>query len=161
MNIINLYNIILYYIMKSSIIKYQLILFLIMFLIGFFLNPMNILAYRFSDLYPSTTLVYSSLFMASNMIWAHEVVHYLAMNHINIYVVIVGIVMSITMAIILRTQLFVTDKEWMKRMIPHHSTALTTSNIRLKNSDNVNVKNLAKNIIYTQENEIDYMKAIL
>jgi hypothetical protein len=147
--------------MLSSVVKYQLILFLIMFLVAFFLNPMNILAFRLSDLYPSTTLIYSSLFMASNMIWAHEVVHYLAMNHINIYVVIIGIVMSIIMAIILRTQLFVTDKEWMKRMIPHHSTALTTSNIKLQNSDNSNVKNLARNIIYTQENEIDYMKSLL
>ena len=34
-----------------NIINYQIIQFVVMFLIGIFLNPMNVLAYRFNDLY--------------------------------------------------------------------------------------------------------------
>ena len=49
----------------------QLIQFIIMTLVGIAFNPMNILAFRFSDLYLSTTLVYGGFLMASNMIWAH------------------------------------------------------------------------------------------
>jgi hypothetical protein len=132
-----------------------------MFLIGFFFNPMNILAYRYTDLYVSTTLFYSALFMASNMIWGHELVHYFAMNHINIYVFITGIIMSIIMALVLRNQLFVTDKQWIKRMIPHHSTALTTSINILKKTDDPKIKKLATSIIKTQEEEITYMKSLI
>lgn len=142
-------------------LKYQIILFFIMFLIGFFFNPMNILAYRYTDLYVSTTLFYSALFMASNMIWGHELVHYFAMNHINIYVFITGIIMSIIIALVLRNQLFVTDKQWIKRMIPHHSTALTTSTNILKKTDDPNIKKLATSIIKTQEEEIIYMKSLI
>lgn len=142
-------------------LRYQIILFFIMFLIGFFFNPMNILAYRYTDLYVSTTLFYSALFMASNMIWGHELVHYFAMNHINIYVFITGIIMSIIMALVLRNQLFVTDKQWIKRMIPHHSTALTTSINILKKTDDPKIKKLATSIIKTQEEEITYMKSLI
>ena len=148
--------------MVSSLIKQQIIMFIVMFLVGILFNPMNVLAYRVSDLYSSLTLFYSGLLMASNMMWAHEIVHYLSRGGFNKIVFGIGIILSISISIILlRNQLFLTDNQWLRRMIGHHSTALTTSNIRLKNSDNVNVKNLAKNIIYTQENEIDYMKAIL
>ena len=45
-----------------------LINFICMFLIGILFNPMNILAYRFNDIYLSKTLIYGGLLMASNMI---------------------------------------------------------------------------------------------
>jgi hypothetical protein len=67
--------------MKTGFYKKQLIMFIIMVIIGMLFNPMNILAYRFSDLYISQTLFYGGLLMASNMIWAHEIVHYLYSGH--------------------------------------------------------------------------------
>ena len=54
-----------------------LINFIIMTLVGMFFNPMNILAFRFSDLYYSRTLLYGGFLMASNMIWSHQLIHYL------------------------------------------------------------------------------------
>ena len=65
-------------------------MFIVMVIIGMMFNPMNILAYRFSDLYISQTLLYGGLLMASNMMWAHEIVHYLSMGHFNILVFSVG-----------------------------------------------------------------------
>ena len=114
--------------MKSSLYKRQIIMFIVMVIIGMLFNPMNILAYRISDLYISQTLFYGGLLMASNMMWAHEIVHYLSMGHFNMLVFSVGIILSIGVSILLlRQQLLVDDKQWLRRMISHHSTALTTS----------------------------------
>jgi len=152
--------------MKSTLLKRQIIMFIVMVIIGMLFNPMNILAYRFSDLYISQTQFYGGLLMASNMIWAHEIVHYLSMGHFNMLVFYVGIILSISVSILLlRQQLLVDDKQWLRRMIPHHSTALTTTTKLLEKNDNFkdnpNLYRLAKEIIDTQEKEIQLMKSML
>ncbi len=136
-------------------------MFIVMVIIGMLFNPMNILAYRFTDLYISQTLFYGGLLMASNMIWAHEIIHYLSMGHFNMLVFSVGIILSIGVSILLRQQLFVDDKQWLRRMISHHSTALTTSHKIYNKTSNPKLKKLAKEIIDTQENEIQLMKSML
>ena len=68
----------------NSILKHQLIMFIIMVVIGMAFNAMNVLAYELNDLYVSLTLFYSGLLMASNMIWGMEIVHYLDHGHFNI-----------------------------------------------------------------------------
>ena len=136
-------------------------MFIIMSLVGIFFNPMNILAYRFGDLYLSLTLFYGGLLMASNMIWAHEIVHYLSSGHINLNMFLIGIALSVLISLIMRKQIFVNDKQWLKRMISHHSTALTTSNKIYKRTTNEDVKKLAIEIIDTQESEIELMKSML
>tara|TARA_E500000178_G_C16898105_1_gene696736 strand:- start:551 stop:961 length:411 start_codon:yes stop_codon:yes gene_type:complete len=135
-----------------------------MFLVGVLFNPMNILAYRLSDIYLSLTLIYGGLLMASNMIWSHQIVHYLSMGHFNLKIFVIGILLSLFCVFLLRSQLFVDDQNWLRRMIGHHSTALTTTNQLLKNKrhlENDKIYRLAKDIIYTQENEILTMKNFL
>lgn len=140
----------------------QLIMFVVMTVVGILFNPMNILAYEFSDLYLSLTLFYGGLLMASNMIWAHEIVHYLYMGHLNIITFITGIILSLFVSLfLLRKQLFVNDKEWLKRMVSHHSTALTTSYKIYNKTHDLNVKKLAKDIIETQKKEIKLMKSMI
>lgn len=148
--------------MKSSLYKRQIIMFIVMVFVGMLFNPMNILAYRLSDLYISQTLFYGGLLMASNMMWAHEIVHYLSMGHFNMLVFFIGIILSISVSILLlRQQLLVDDKQWLRRMISHHSTALTTSHKIYNKTSNLKLKNLAKEIIDTQEKEIQLMKSML
>ena len=148
--------------MKSTLLKRQIIMFIVMVIIGMLFNPMNILAYRFSDLYISQTLFYGGLLMASNMMWAHEIVHYLSMGHFNILVFSVGIILSIGVStLLLRQQFLVDDKQWLRRMIPHHSTALTTTHKIYNRTNNPRIKKLAKEIIDTQEKEIQLMKSML
>jgi len=148
--------------MKSSVLKYQVIMFIIMIVVGMLFNPMNILAYRIDDLYVSLTLFYGGLLMASNMMWAHELVHYFSMGQFNKMVFLIGIVLSISISIfLLRKQLYVDDKQWLKRMISHHSTALTTSRKIHDITDSMKVKHLANDIINTQEKEINLMKSML
>ena len=142
-------------------LRHQIIMFIFMVIIGMTFNPMNMLAYKIKHLDISLTLFYGGLLMASNMIWSHEVVHYLSMNMFNTKLFFIGIFLSVISVILLRKQLFIDDKQWMKRMIPHHSTALTTSyNIYNKTKDE-RIKQLSKNIIDTQEKEIKLMKSYL
>ena len=148
--------------MKSSLYKGLIFMFITMVIVGMLFNPMNILAYRFSDLYISLTLFYGGLLMASNMMWAHEIVHYLSMGHFNMLVFSVGIILSISVSILLlRQQLLVDDNQWLRRMIPHHSTALTTTHKIYNKTNNPKIKKLAKEIIDTQEKEIQLMKSLL
>ena len=148
--------------MNSNLYKHQIIMFIVMVIIGMLFNPMNILAYRLTDLYLSLTLFYGGLLMASNMMWAHEIVHYLSMGHFNIVVFSIGISLSIGVSILLlREQLLVDDKQWLSRMIPHHSTALTTTHNIYNRTTNPKIKDLAKEIIDTQEKEILVMKSML
>jgi hypothetical protein len=148
-------------------LKHQLIQFTVMVIIGMLFNPMNMLAYKFDHLLSSLTLFYGGLLMASNMIWGHEIIHYLSMGHFNIRLFSFGVLLSLFVVIfLLRKQLFVTPKQWYKRMIPHHSTALTTSSILLKNNKDFVNKNpklnkLVNDIIKTQESEIKIMKNML
>ena len=131
-------------------------------IVGVLFNPMNILAYRFNDLYLSLTLFYGGLLMASNMIWAHEMVHYFSMGHFNMLVFSVGVILSVSISLyLLRDQFMVNDKEWLKRMISHHSTAITTSEKIYNRTNNRSIKKLAKDIIDTQEREIALMKSLL
>lgn len=148
--------------MKSNLYKQHSIMFIVMVIVGMLFNPMNILAYRFTDLYLSQTLFYGGLLMASNMMWAHEIVHYLSMGQLNILVLLIGIILSVIVSVVLlRQQLLVNDKQWLRRMISHHSTALTTSHKIYNRTSNLNIKKLAKNIIDTQEIEIQLMKSML
>lgn len=143
-------------------LKGQIIMFIVMAIVGILFNPMNILAYRFNDLYLSLTLFYGGLLMASNMIWAHEIVHYFSMGHFNILVFSVGVILSVLISLyLLRYQFMVNDEEWLKRMISHHSTAITTSEKIYNRTNNRTIKKLAKDIIDTQEREITFMRSLL
>lgn len=142
-------------------------MFVVMVLTGMLFNPMSMLAYNIDHLYNSKTLFYGGCLMASNMIWAHEIVHYLSMGHFNSRLFLFGTLLSSTIVFfVLREQLFITEEDWLKRMIPHHSTALTTTNQLLKNREkdlksNPQLFRLAKDIIYNQEREIVLMKLML
>jgi hypothetical protein len=141
--------------------KHQVIQFMVMFVVGMLFNPMNMLAYRVDDLYLSLTLFYSGILMASNMIWAHEIIHYISMGHFNKYIFTIGVLLTISSTMILRQQLFVDDTQWLRRMIGHHSTALTTSHKIYNKTTRSKVKKLATDIITSQENEILVMKSLL
>ena len=143
-------------------LKHHIIQYIIMIMVGMAFNPMNLLAFRFRDLYLSLTLFYGGLVMAANMIWAHEIVHYLSHGKFNINIFFIGITLTFLITIfLLRKQFMIDDKQYLRRMISHHSTALTTSHNILNKTKNQKLKRLAKDIIDTQEREITLMKNML
>ena len=130
--------------------------------IGLLFNGMNILAYRVKDLYLSTTLVLSVLLMAFLMCALETLMYYSSMaSPERGGIFILFLVLSVLTALILRKQCSVTDSQWLKRMISHHSTALTTSHQILTKTKNPRVSRLATDIITTQEREIKEMIDIL
>lgn len=58
-------------------------------------------------------------------------------------------------------QIAITDKEYLKGMIEHHSMAIFTSQEILKKTNDYNVAKLAKNIIQTQKDEIREMDELV
>lgn len=139
----------------------NIIQFVVMTIVGMLFNPMNMLVSDITHIYLSLTLFYGGLLMASNMMWAHEIIHYLSMGHFNSSIFLLGIALSLSMTVVLRNQLFVGSDHWLKRMIGHHSTAITTTKRLLKRMKNPRLFNLAKGIVYNQNVEILYMKSLL
>ncbi len=130
--------------------------------IGVFLNGMNMLAFRFDDLYfSSKTLVYSALLMATNMCILEVFMFYSHTKTLNKTLLLSFVVGSLLLVMMLREQSFVGDSDWLKRMISHHSTALTTSHKIALRTNNKEIKELANEIIETQEKEIKQMKKLL
>ena len=78
---------------------------------------------------------------------------------INSWIIITAIVVFIMSLGALRTQTPINDVQYMKAMIPHHSSAIMTS----KNADikDPEVKKLSVQIIKSQEEEIAQMEAML
>jgi len=60
---------------------------------------------------------------------------------------------------LLRSQSFIEDSQYMRGMISHHSSAIMTS--RHANLKDPDVKRLSENIIKSQREEIEKMKALL
>ena len=130
-------------------------------IIGLFFNGMNLLAYRFNDLYLSSTLILSAVVMALFMCILEIVMHASAMGSVNIQLISIFSVLTLFAIYLLKSQVLVDDKQWLRRMISHHSTALTTSHsIRNKTRDK-KIYKLASDIIDTQEREIALMKQLL
>lgn len=77
----------------------------------------------------------------------------------NNIIIISSIIVFILALMFLRTQTFISDEQYMAAMIPHHSSAILTSeNAQLLNPE---VVNLSKQIIKAQEHEIELMKTLL
>ena len=129
--------------------------------IGLIFNAMNILANSYNDLYFSLTLLYSALFMASNMCLLEIVMYY---NHTGIFPVMLFtffLILSVVIALMLRQQFMVDDKQWLRRMIGHHSTAIQTSEKIKDRTKDPLIRDLATDIIRTQKEEIHLMKGML
>lgn len=74
-------------------------------------------------------------------------------------IILIGSAVSIVILIYcIRNQSFITDTQFMKGMIPHHSMAITMSEKIKEKSKDKNIIELANNIIRTQNEEIAYMK---
>lgn len=77
----------------------------------------------------------------------------------NTGIVVGAIVLFIVTLTALRTQTPISDVQYMKAMIPHHSSAIMTS--KHANIKDPEVRKLADSIIASQEREIQQMEAML
>ena len=114
-----------------------------------------------SHIYLSFNRLYMSVLMVSSMAFVMIVLmgKMYPSKKINTMISVISIVVFIAALAFLRNQTFVGDIQYMKGMIPHHSSAIMTS----KNADikDPEVKKLSEQIIKSQEQEITQMKNIL
>lgn len=132
-----------------------LISFIIMYLV-MFLN-----ADRLNDIYLSYTRTYMTLLMIAPM----AVVMLLVMREmytnrkLNSILIIASISIFVFALTALRSQSFVSDVQYIKAMIPHHSSAIMTSkNANIKDPE---LRRLSDSIIESQNREINQMKIML
>lgn len=129
--------------------------FLIMYIV-MFLNMDEI-----SHYHTSLTRLYMALLMVSPM----AIVMMLMMGKMypnrktNMSIIMASIVVFILVLTGLRTQTPVNDVQYMKAMIPHHSSAIMVS--KHANIKDPEVKKLSEEIIASQEKEITEMEAMI
>jgi uncharacterized protein (DUF305 family) len=112
-------------------------------------------------IYFSLTRTYMSLLMVSPMAVLMLVLmaKMFPDKRSNLIVVIVSVAVFALALAFLRTQTPIEDEQYMKAMIPHHSSAIMVSkHATIKDPE---VKRLSEQIIKSQEEEIAQMKQIL
>jgi uncharacterized protein (DUF305 family) len=116
---------------------------------------------RLDYFYVSVTRIYMALLMISPM----AVVMMLMMRKmypskkINTGIIISALIAFMVTLAGLRTQTPIGDVQYMKAMIPHHSSAILTS--EKANIKDPEVRRLADGIIESQKREIAEMKALI
>ena len=132
------------------------------FIIGLFFNAMNLMAEDISDLYFSLTLLYSAIVMGSLMCLLVLLMRYVLLKEISPKFSIFFMLLTCISIYFLRQQIAVNEYQYLKRMIPHHSTAIHNSKMLLKRNDvSADVKKLASDIIVSQIDEIYTMKKMI
>jgi len=104
--------------------------------------------------------IYISTIMALSMGIIEVGMDDFMMNRLTwIYYIVLFILLFISI-IAYKKQIGITDIEYIKEMIEHHSMALLTSEEILNKTSNYHIKKLASNIKTTQSEEIQYMKLL-
>ena len=142
------------------ILHTMIVMFIGSFIIQYFFMS-SIMSNNIENITNSLGKVYLSVIMGLYMIVLEIMMHD---HHYSVFSMKYYILFGCLLAFFIylyKTQKYITDKEYLKEMIEHHSMALLTSNKILEKTDDYNVSKLAKNIIRTQEDEIRYMKDTL
>ena len=133
-------------------------MFIISFVAGW-LSTMNMWVNSISDVRLHVNDLYMVILMTGWMLLFMIVFDKKNYKNMLLLVVIIGVI-CITIYLI-RTQTFVDDIQFMRGMIPHHSMAITmASHIQTKTKNPI-IKKLTKNIIESQQKEIDVMNMLL
>lgn len=115
----------------------------------------------FEDVYPSFNQFYMAGLMAAPMVLI-EVVLMSAMykdKKLNAVIAAASILIGVVFFLGIRQQTSISDEQFLKSMIPHHSGAILMC--REANITDPEIKALCQTIIEGQQQEIDQMRAIL
>ena len=123
-------------------------MFFIMMLSGL-LSTMNVYVDKISDIRISLNDIYMALLMTG---WMFFLMGIYENSRIGVF----GLFFIVVSFSCIRAQVFISEKQYITGMIPHHSMAVHMSK-KLFERD-TEIKEFVQKIIYTQENEIKYMK---
>lgn len=115
----------------------------------------------FSNVFPNFNQFYMAGLMTAPMV-IFELALMGAMyqnKKLNLIIITASVIMLITFWTFIRQQTAISDKQFLKSMIPHHAGAiLMCKEAPIKDEE---IKELCRNIISSQQSEIDQMKAKL
>ena len=126
---------------------------------------MYILMYSMVDVFANVIPNINQFYMAGLMTMPMLIIELLVMGSmygnkkLNISLVVTGFIALILFFAGIRQQTAVGDKEFLKSMIPHHAAAILMG--KEASVTDPEIKELIKNIITSQQAEIDQMKAKL
>lgn len=112
----------------------------------------------FRNVYPNLNQFYMAGLMTAPMIVIEIFVMWSMYNNkkANLIIVGVSIVLLVLFSLFIRKQTAISDREFLKSMIPHHGGAvLMCDNPGLQDAE---IKALCKGITSSQQSEIDWMK---
>ena len=127
-------------------------MFFIMILSGL-LSTMNIWVDKLDDIRFSLNDGYMILLMSGWMFL------FMGLFNKEKKIFMIGLLLVIANIWFIRNQFLVSENQFKLGMIPHHSMAVHMSKKLLNKNNNIGIQNFLKNIIKTQEKEIDFMKA--
>jgi uncharacterized protein (DUF305 family) len=115
----------------------------------------------FANVIHNINQVYMAGLMAASMIVIEMVVmRGMYMNRkLNVLLISAGILLLLLCFFFIRKQTAVSDRQFLKSMIPHHAAAILM--VRETPLHDPEVRRLAEDIISAQQKEIDFMKAKL
>ena len=138
----------------------MIVMFVGSFLIQYFLMPPIMVS---NKIYITNNYgkVYMASIMAFFMLFLEVMMHdnQYKVFSINLYAILgFGLLLFIYLY---RNQIQINDKQYLEGMIEHHSMGIFTSEEILNKTNDDNVAKLAKNIIQTQQDEINIMRELL
>jgi uncharacterized protein (DUF305 family) len=116
---------------------------------------------NFSDVYANFNQFYMAGIMTSPML----ILEIALMNKmypnkkLNFLIVAISIILFITLFLFIRNQTAISDQQFLKSMIPHHSAAiLMCEEAQITDAE---IQDLCQKIISNQQSEIEFMKSKL
>jgi uncharacterized protein (DUF305 family) len=113
---------------------------------------------KFDNVYPSLNQFYMAGMMTAPMI----IIELLLMGSMypnkkaNIFIMVFSVVMLFLFITLIRKQTLISDKEFIKSMIPHHAGAILMC--EKSSIEDPKIKKLCQSIKSSQQSEIDWMK---
>ncbi|WP_418636851.1 DUF305 domain-containing protein [Winogradskyella sp.] len=144
---------------KKSNYKKLALMMLVSFIMMYAIMFLNV--FELDHVLLSTTRTYMALLMVAPMVISMLLFMWKMYKNVKVNYAIIGVSTLVFVCSLygLRTQTPIGDLQWMKAMIPHHSSAiLTSSNANFKDDE---VQKLANDIIKAQKKEIADMKAMI
>ena len=116
---------------------------------------------EFGNVFNSFNQLYMAVLMTASMVLI-EIPLMMSMyksKRLNTIIIAVGLIVLVGSFLFIRKQVAISDRQFLRSMIPHHAGAI----LMCKEApiEDQEIKDLCKNIITSQQAEIDQMKAKL
>lgn len=138
----------------------MIVMFIGSFIVQYFLMPpimVNKMTYITNNIGKAYLATIMALFMVLIEVMMHD--HQYHVLSLNSYAILFALLAMFTF--LYRKQIAIDDKQYLEAMIEHHSMAVFMSDEILKKTDSYDIAKLAKNIIQTQNDELQIMTNLL